>query len=177
MKTLILIDLSSIQKNPNAGNTITYLFGDQNAEFECNKIPEFLIENKHYILTETNITDKKEKYKGILIQKEFTNDLIELFQKWAFDNKINNTDYFFNITWDRSIIEVSHIPEPKYFYNYENPYVKCSYCEADFLVGELESDELDDVFIDKICPKCGMSGCVDIIFESIEDALKRKNHD
>jgi len=164
-KYKILIDLSSIKKNENAGQTTTVIPGRKTVSFEAYQLPEyFKHEENCYINEWTEIDGIKTNVKGII-----TSD--ELIQK-CIDEKLN-----VNISVDFERQHVNHFPIPEYSYDYENTKVICNSCEKEIMTKDIQSEEYfdgeDDYYSDTVCPLCGAFDCCDLSHESIEDALKR----
>jgi hypothetical protein len=68
-------------------------------------------------------------------------------------------------------------PQSDWLFEREALQITCSYCKASFPIEKLEEDWYDyDWNVSNICPKCKKANCFndDIIYETIEEALKRK---
>jgi hypothetical protein len=67
-------------------------------------------------------------------------------------------------------------PEGKWLYEYEDTLVTCYHCKAQFSYNDLESDEMsfgdNDMWTDKVCPKCHTWSCCEIEFERIEQVCQ-----
>ena len=164
-KYKILIDLSSIKRNENAGQTTTVLPGRKTVSFEAYQLPEYFKHEENCIINQwTEIEGIKKDFKGIIISEE-------LIQK-CIDEKPD-----VNISVDIERQYINHFPIPEYSYEYENTKVVCDSCEKEIMTKDLESEEFydgeDDYFSDTVCPICGAFDCCDLIYESIEDALTR----
>jgi hypothetical protein len=168
----IKINLKSIKPNPNVGNVISYIPQSFTMAFECNTLPDFLIEGKDVIIEEW--CNNPEKYIGRFIG-QVSSELIEKLKTWG------NNVRTFKMSASRNILAIPHLPEPSYFYNYLNTKVKCETCGKAFMSDKfLYADNMDNDeerncgFSDKVCPYCGKWNCCDIEYESIENALNRK---
>lgn len=69
-------------------------------------------------------------------------------------------------------IPVYHYPLPKYNFKYVPTKVKCIECGAEFMDRELI---YEDDMLGNQCPDCGAWDCVELEYETIEEALARKN--
>ena len=61
-------------------------------------------------------------------------------------------------------------PDPEFLYEYILTLVKCEYCNEEFYHNELQSEDWGDYgYSDTVCPKCNVSNCCEIQFESIKE--------
>ena len=157
-KYFIPINLRSIKKNPNAGATVTYLPGRKVAEFTALSRPAILKANEEYIITSVGngyIT-------GVIKGQEAINKIIK------------DMPHDFSLNIKTEVVELNHMPEPYYFFEYRKIKVKCSSCGAQFDHSELETEEsLSGDLLFNICPRCQDINCCDIEYEKIGNALKR----
>lgn len=163
-KYFIKIDVNSIKKNKNAGNTITKLPGKKNIYFECNYLPDFLENNKACFIEDYSFNQLGEiNY----VKGEIFTD--ELLQKCLKDKNIQ-------IDIEQSYITYEHLPIPLYSFDYKNTKLRCYYCKKYIMLNDLKSDEIwdgqNEYYSDKICPKCGQFDCVDLEYEKIENVLE-----
>lgn len=175
-KYFIEIDLKTIQKNPNAGNTITYYPGCKKVTFEAKELPPFFIEGVNCIITEWGIvynddgSEKKVNCSGV-----FIGNPTELVQRCMNEGV---PGLIFSLNQDHIRIN-SLTPESDYFYKYKNKKVQCYSCKSSFDHTNLKSGsdyDDDDFYIanNTICPVCGTWDCCEVEYETIESALKRK---
>ncbi len=166
-KHFIKIDLKSINKNPNAGSEIDYLPGKTECRFSTKKLPDDFIdgENCYVVREETMIGDGSIRIEGIITDKELI------------DNILQNKRKDIELIMKREIIEVRHLPEPPYFYDYENITLKCDSCNREFDSIDIKSEEVwdgeNEFYSDRVCPYCNSFDCCEIDYETIEEALKR----
>lgn len=82
------------------------------------------------------------------------------------------------VTFHHQTIQMHSIwPCPEWIYEFEPLAVTCNECGAQFDYGELQSDSGSDAdsYSDTVCPKCGEWNCVDnaIEIETVEQARAR----
>lgn len=159
---LILIDKSTIKKNPNAGRTISQISGPIQICFSmANEPPIELVDSKKILITEYSLNlDGREYCEGIVIDP----GAIGVLKDAGADTERN-----------QEVIEFSHLPEPSFFYNYENPSVPCSECHQTTLLNDIKVRDggIDGEYQYTICPHCEGIDTFDIQYEPITDALKR----
>jgi hypothetical protein len=164
MKT-IKIDRSTIEKNPNVGNTRTYLQGNSHATFEIEseEIPQWLSEEPFYptewsLESDSNgMNSMKGEISGMI-----TEEMIEKF-------KITKG---LHVNISKEPIVIDHMPEPDYLYEYEETTLKCKHCKSKVNGDDIETDWEDDYPI-KVCPVCRrIDSFPEYRYEKIEDALK-----
>jgi len=177
MTHLVKVDLRTIKENPNAGNTlsvvdngstVTASFKHHNIEI-LDKIKDcFIVErySKRNVLSYFHFNGRV-IYKG---PKVFYNKLLKLgVDKDSIEINIENHFH-----------HMHHAPEPDYYYKHLDPKVKCKHCGTKSKVSEMSSGEFyyssteEYIYYENICPACGVIECVDLEYESIEDALRRK---
>lgn len=78
------------------------------------------------------------------------------------------------ITINNNCNRINHMPIPTYSYNYEDKKVECDNCNSRFNYKSLKYDESSDNYSYSVCPVCGTWDCVELEYEKIEDALKRR---
>lgn len=139
---IIKIDKSTIRKNPNAGNTVTYMDGLKECSFEINgDIPEFINHPPFFIQEWVEENNKLISVSGLV-----NGPMEQRFLDEAPNLKINI---------HQEPIKVEHHPEPDYFFDYEETYLKCNNCKNKVEVDDIEADWVSDEYEIKICPKCG----------------------
>jgi len=166
-KYKVNIDLSSIKKNKDAGQTTTIIPGKKTVSFWANQLPEYFKDGENCIIIEHTIKNgMEEDFEGIITSED-------LFQK-CLDEKPDVT-ISVNVEHHR----INHLPIPKYSYKYENIKIVCNNCGKEIYTNDLEADEVwdgrNEHFSSTVCPKCGTFDCCHLVFETIEEALKRKN--
>ncbi len=166
----ILIDLSTIWKNPNyvPAGCRNYTVGSIRITFTCNgTLPESFVEDKNIIITSFDADSiTGHRYEGIIIGEID----IPALEKEKRDVVIK---------WKRESYDMTTLFEDSlYLFDYMPAMVKCTECGAEFDHKELESDstEDDDYYVtsEAVCPMCGKWDCCEIKYEDIEEALKRK---
>jgi len=153
---LIKIDRRTLKKNPNAGSTVSYLPGLQSSKFEYSGkfLPNYLIDGRNCYITETNYGD------GIICGEmigEVSKKLMKCFAE----------DLNMHISISQETNRIDHLPEPDYFYEYKKTKVQCNSCGVWFDHHKLLSDEIMDVYSDRICPECGKFDCCQLEYESL----------
>lgn len=164
-KYQVNIELSSIKKNKDAGQTTTVIPGRKTVSFEAYQLPEYFKHEENCIIYEwTEIDGIKKDFKGVIISEDLIQKCIE--------EKPN-----VNISFDFEHQHINHFPIPEYSYDYENTKVNCNNCGKEIFTKDLKADEFwdgeNEYYSNEICPECGALDCCDLIYESIEDALKR----
>lgn len=176
--SLIKIDLRTLKKNPNAGNTVSYRQGKIEAElnFVCynHKILE-KIQDMIYPISQTVKLPDGICEVHALVKQKYINKIFDKLLKLGV--KAENIQY----TLKNNVEPIYHRPEPEYFYKYLRTKVKCEHCFEEFPHNYLEDDERYDeesgdyYFVTNICPACGAGHCCDYSLETLEQALRRKN--
>ncbi len=152
----IKIDRRTLKKNPNAGSTVSYIPGITEATFEYKgkELPNYLKDGGNCIATEVD-------YENNIIQGRLLQALDnKLFAKMQKDENIN-------VNINREMQELKHLPEPDYFYKYRKTKVQCDECMVWFDHHKLLSDEIMDVYSDRVCPECGSFDCCQLKYESL----------
>lgn len=173
-KYFIKIDLHSIKVNENAGSTVSRYPTNSEIEFSfAGDINNFkLIEELEkkklcYIreITYPSIDDNSDnifKCNGLIFYDSIDFDNIKCI----------------NITTHLNYVTLQHLPVDKYSYQYEDINIICSICGESFKLSELEYLENDDDWnydsTETGCPICLGWDCCEIYYETIENALIRK---
>jgi hypothetical protein len=156
---IVKIDRDTIKKNPNAGNTRTYLQGQKEASFkiESDNIPEWLYKEPFF-----STQWSEEELEGT-INGPITDEMIEKIK----------TVKGLSINIKCEPIVIDHFPEPDYFYNYEQTTIKCNHCKNKIDVDEIEEDWEDDYCM-QVCPVCEYFNTFpEYKYEKIEDVIKK----
>lgn len=173
---LIKIDLRTIKENPNAGNTLHEIQGTPTAELKLNGVTEreYKALEKMIIVYSKSVSIPDCLFKiEARVKTKYIEKIFPVLERLELDGKFELTVY------NNNQVINSMTPEPKYHYKYLNTKVKCGFCGAKFVHDELQTDWVvgpdgDDIPHDNVCPKCGEIECVEIKYETIEEALKRK---
>lgn len=173
---LVKINKKSIKKNPNAGQTKTSVLVGIKATFDLKgELPNYFIDGENVIIEEIKNNNSlnwlKEyfptlEYRGIFINPNNVQDLIDKCIK----DKINIK---YEITYNYT--DITHLPEPIWFYKYRKTYVKCCNCKSKVSVDNIEHDYCDevDVWYEK-CPVCYSIGTFPTIkYEKIDDIVNK----
>jgi hypothetical protein len=153
-----------MRPNPHAGETDYYIPCGKTITFtHKGELPEFMNENNTIISTKVFNCNPlwNVEYEGYINDPEIVEACI-------------NAGVNLTISQDHQHVQLIH-PEPDYLYEYEDTLVKCSRCKEEFDHEELEADSIDDFYSNTICPKCQKWNCCEVEYESIAEALKRKN--
>lgn len=166
MEYLIQIDLSSIKKNPNAGNTSTYV--DRGSTISFFGHHDALIDGENCDVSKWEVNSNGDRK---FIQGTIRTLDVDLIEKIRHEVTVE-------IEFHRD--RIMHMPEPEYFYNYVDTCVECKACHSRFshnqLTEEVEYFDCDDYYtLINICPVCDEPYCCSYKYESINDALKRLN--
>lgn len=173
----IFINLKSIKKNPNAGQSIYHVAGPTTTtiSFQCASRELLDRLNSDEIRV---ISFKGEEDMGIQVEALGCGDMDSL--KAQLDAIRARS---ISIVQDHNIQQInSMFPEPEYNYKHLNSKVTCNGCMKSFPMSELKEDGDDDYennthwYSDTICPKCGEIDCCELKFETITEALDRKNN-
>lgn len=164
----IMIDVYSITKNRNAGQTSEKDDRVFVVAKYSGKCPKFLKpENGCHIHKESEIDGKK------IVDVKILNPEILRF---ALDENIKGYMGYEigSEPYERQFNE----PIPSHAFNYEEVEISCRFCHASFLSSELEFKEYQDsdgkdCISHSTCPKCGEAECCELEFETLEEALKR----
>ena len=172
-KQLIQIDLKSIRKNKNAGNSITTVPGREEITFSgTGDIPKEIInfekEKKLFLSQyETDNNGVIISYNGIIFDWIIIEEIKQQVKNIFIEQ---NIDY----------IKINHLPISTYSHKYDSEtIITCNECGAILKYGELLEEEYDYndddyAYTDKKCPICKEWNCVNLEFETIEQALERK---
>jgi len=174
----IPINLSTLKKNPRAGQTQSLLLGRK--EFQIQMGADYIPDMK------------KIKDLGIAIQKMQSGDGVYrtwvadgiLFKKIDVDKEPDPEEIKKNlsamgISSETSMTQhhevIRHHPLPNWLFEYEKTEVQCEHCEKCFSYTQLGSDcyydDQGEIYDDSICPKCGAWYCCDVEFQRVEDVL------
>jgi hypothetical protein len=176
---LVKIDLRTLKKNPNAGNTVSYVYGsfDASISFVVNKGWATFQESMEEMSYPTKIMQTANK-DGIHLQVEckvkdkYKSDIVDRLLELGVKQK----DIEYTIKNDTQTI--FHAPEREYFFEYLDTKVKCEECGEKFKHTELDFDEMWDEegesYCDTVCPKCRAWYCCDLRYEKVEEALARE---
>lgn len=138
---IIKINKTTIRKNPNAGNTVTYINRGSSASFKIEgNVPKF-INKPPFFVEEWRIDNNKMVYASGKI-----NGVIDQ----TFIDKAPNLQ----ITMYNDIETIYHQPEPDYLYEYKETYLRCSHCKNKVDVDEIQTDWVDDEYEITVCPVC-----------------------
>jgi phage FluMu protein Com len=156
MKTIVRIDRSSIKRNPNAGNTITFMPGLISVTFTfAGKPPKFMFKEPFVILETRNVNNEIVEVKGILN---------------AMPKQVGYPGLVINV--DRELRSIEHRPEPNYFYRYELTKVKCDECGFEINTVELPFYYDDDGYEYCTCPRCKeMNSFPEIEYEELTNEI------
>lgn len=179
MKTyLIKIDRKSIKKNPNAGMRDYFVHTRNDISFEINTFHKNMENKKNpkikaIYATFDNRVDKN-KFESAHY-KMYENDL-NVAQKFL--NRLSKKyGKYFICTISSEFEEIhSMTPEPEYLFEYHKSNIKCCHCGAEFDYNDLHKgidEDYDEGYLENMCPKCNGPDCCNIVFEKIDDAMKR----
>lgn len=159
---LILIDKSTIRKNPNAGNCSLPIAGPVHISFTMHQAPP-----QELVMSKSIIIREEPWPKGS--PGEISGDILDPSVTEQLKGAGAIIDYY------QEVMEVHHRPEPAYLYEYENPAIPCNECGESTLLSDIEERDcgLDGEYSCTVCSKCGEVDSFDIKYESITDALKR----
>src|SRR5688572_5847307 len=117
---VIKIKKSSIKKNPNAGETQTFIpqAWDTTVEYK-GELPKFL-DGLVHVISEMRVSNEEPEYELRFIEPPI---------KAMVDKLIKTKRACVNQTRDFHVIE-SMFPEPEYNYEYHNPLLTCSNCNS-----------------------------------------------
>lgn len=160
----ILIDRSTIKRNPNAGNTVHYMYGKQ----------------FYYRETVTHTVDEQQL--PVWVKKKYIiNGNSDAFK--IAEQKYYQVENPFNWTlreWMEQPTEEIHslTPESDYLYDYLPTLVQCNCCGIMIEYKDLESNSMhsegDEIYSDKVCPHCGAFECCEIEFEKFTKDMIRQ---
>lgn len=167
MKYLVEIDLKSIKKNPEAGKTVTNVLGGKTVTFKLNKKHKILDDYTHFRL---NIEYNDGRIEGEVITPEGRDMLFEL----AMSGELKG--YNLNINEELHNISYRHAPEPVYLFKYSPTIIECCNCKKKLFHEQLDEQPTEDSYCDTICPNCGTWECCQLEYETIQEALKRKEN-
>jgi len=166
MKYLILIDKKSIKRNPNAGSQVTKMFGAREIDFECDKLPDILIDEKNCFISTYKVSNKgvKSDITGYL-------DNDDLIEELLTNKRYKDCNITINV--HNNIETINHFPIPKYSFKYTPLKVKCNECGHEFMSNEFlsMSNDDDDEYRSTVtgCPKCNEYDCCDVRYQNIKE--------
>lgn len=147
---------ATIQRNPHAGNTVTYEFWPGPITFECEgPLPDFMRDNKAIYISEEGFEDargtlSRQYYRGMIDDPDFVKDHMDEFMKLKVGGATHIT-----IQQQNNRQPMHHAPEPEFTYEHEDPTVICSDC------GQQVKGSLIDIHYDDdngtswtVCPCC-----------------------
>lgn len=153
---------NSIEKNKDAGETVSYLAGRKEVRFITVNLPDYFIDGKNCIITEREFQgDEIIRCSGFITSNELAQTIIQE-KPVGLRIEINN-----------ELQRIEHPPIPEYSYEYENIQIRCNNCRRKIYLDDLESDSFEDCYSDLICPKCGAWGCCELKYEKIDDTVKQ----
>jgi len=174
----IPINLKSIRKNPDYSppDIMQDAPGNQEVTFSCDKLPPCLVEDENCVIIEWKEKDG-EKY------DISGNILIKIDTDFMKSIKKESKKYNLNVNIQCHRIEVSAFGSPLYLFKYKNIKVKCKECSKSFMSNEFKSFETDGCptcgcgygYTYTGCPHCGEWDCCEVKYETVDDALERKN--
>jgi hypothetical protein len=167
--TKILIDLTTIKKNPDyvPPGCKKYIAGLQKVSFICKGcLPsQFTPDNVEF----TSIYEDPGHHEGLI-----TN--IDSIDVIALEKEVKEKNIKIAITVERETIETTSLDNPKWYFEYVPTFVICGECGSMFSHEYLKSDDSDcgDNYSSCVCPVCGEWDCCEVEYEDIQDAFKRK---
>lgn len=166
----VKINIDSIQKNPNAGNEITHIPGAIEWSFRAKVLPSYFVDGINCIIREWGINPTTGKMQDVIGY---------ITSAKLLDRIAHEQPSGLQLQMDRDILRVEHFPEPEYFYEYEDTRVICDHCGEILHIKDLRDDSFWDggevYLLMDICPNCGESPAVELEYESIDEAIIRKN--
>lgn len=166
--TTVLIDLKSIKKNPNAGQTRMRVYGAKEITFDTNSpLPDFMEKEKDCILLTWQDGEGPTESSYILVDFTKYEELIT----WALTLQ---KPYYFNWKVNNNIQTIEHSPIPLCSFKWTNPLIRCSNCKKRTRYKKIivDYDDLGDTV--DYCPKCKEPNSFGVInLEPIQTALKR----
>lgn len=160
MKTVIKIIPESVKKNPQAGKTITRVYGARDISFEIKgEMPDYLKDEENCVIT--SWSENPKWCKGLL----FNEDLVERLRS---EKKFN-----ININIKNNVENIHHSPNPQYLFSYENPLIECDSCHNKVKLSDIKEEYSDDGYAYLLCPKCNNIDTFEIKYERINDVIKK----
>lgn len=161
---IVKIDLATLRKNPYAGKDYIRVQGNRTIRFELEGgvLPSFMVGNPLVDVMEETFDGK---FAGFFLNDEPIEQLTKLQEP-----------YKWNLEVDNGIMEIPTMPQPLYLYEYENVVVKCSNCNEDVALENIETDYTDEGTRYETCPNCGdIDSFPEVQYETLDEALKRKD--
>lgn len=172
--TRVLIKLSTLKKNPDVGRTdyqelmgtdVTITLSNQT------ELPKPFSKKPYLVIARTGSETSPGVVTFTYTLKYLGHVTQELQQHWV---DLIGKNLGVSIDYRYQDIHSLYL-ELDYLFEYYDLPVKCKHCRRLSLRSEIYDDYGDyDVHIADICPKCRKSECVDLEFETVEEALKRK---
>ena len=171
---LIKINLDTIQSNPNAGNTRSFMpmgmEGTLTLITNSETLPKSLKGIVKIIKTNTifHNSDFRVSIECIIVDK-----FKEIHKIVSECPEIINH----SISITNNVQTIEHAPEPQYFFKREDAKVLCAHCDklSDHRTITKWADDYGHGQYD-ICPHCGELDTFHYKFETIQEALERKQH-
>jgi hypothetical protein len=170
MKLFVPIDLKSVRKNPDAGSTSSTLSSPMEIAFTFpGGLPEKYMDPKRKDMMIMNksivVSDKGERIvdvSGVIFDPDLALKFVELGAKVNVKNDVRT---------------FHHLPIPSHSFEFEDITVVCEHCNEPKKLSDLESDYYDSddevIYMEDVCPSCGVADCVSLEYESLESALRR----
>jgi hypothetical protein len=166
---LVKIDRQTIKKNPRAGARETNFPGRTTISVIAKgneAVPESVIPEEVRFASIDNTGRSEFLADSMQVARDFEVDLSRL----GFQVKINAS---------REIVKSYHDSIPRYSYSFAPKDVKCKGCGSEFdhtQLGELLHEEGDDyVYVELVCPRCGIEDCCDLEYERFDDSMVMSN--
>ena len=149
----IQIKKDSIVHNKNAGSRYSTIPTSKTIEFKCTGENPSFVDGKNCIIIERSYDSVRGySFSGIITDETMLHNIedtsnIEVCVSYNSEN-------------------VDHLPEPKFFFEYESVKIECPHCNSDIYTDDLE---YEGDFI--LCPICGndVSSEYDFIYESLNE--------
>jgi len=182
--TLVKIDRFTIRKNPNAGRTEFFVpgipQGSISVRFACH--PDILKERFECF------KQMLEADECVLISWKCDNSMVEIDAalhpgidakavgdriKKAIDDDPLLAYRSIKANWEADVLRYRTLtPDPDFLFRYVPTVVECAECHERFDYSDLESDEIDDdIWSDRVCPKCHAFDCCELEFENLTQEM------
>jgi len=172
-KYFIPIDRTTVRANPNAGKDYTEFPGNQTLTVHFTKqIPDDLEEL--FVITQMGFPDFGSEDDDITHGTWATANG-SVIDAGEYLLGLDHDKYPCSIKKEHDTIRSYHGVHGKYLHSYTPTQVMCSNCGTTFLHTELQSDSHYDGYsgylsMDDGCPSCGEWDCVELEYESINEA-------
>lgn len=159
---IVKIKRDSIRKNPNAGNLAVQAKGYQKRFTYKGEMPEEII--SHVRVESSEFDGSNRIFKVLVVSNQE-----EILQLLSHDSKAT-------IEPDQEPDIADQLPEPVYFYEYENPWTECAQCQTKIRVNDVvfQIDDYKDSGYYQ-CPACKAIDSFNIEYERIEEALSDRS--